>query len=152
MSGFGLTVSIVSLLVATVALWMVWRTEWIFEKLKVGFLALPAYFDEFIYSRLKLIPALLGTKLSDLTIRVETDLVMVAAGGLMGIRTGVSLLIGAVVNYFVLAPVLIKNGIITASAKGTIGFREITMWSLWGGVAMMTTSSLFAFFAKPKLQ
>jgi uncharacterized oligopeptide transporter (OPT) family protein len=31
------------------------------------------------------------------------------------------------------------------------GFREITKWSLWGGVAMMTTASLFAFFAKPQI-
>ena len=34
---------------------------------------------------------------------------------------------------------------------GTIGFREITFWSLWCGVAMMTVASLLAFFAKPQI-
>ncbi len=33
----------------------------------------------------------------------------------------------------------------------TYGFRAITMWALWGGVAMMTTASLFAFFSKPQI-
>ncbi|MBN1824909.1 MAG: OPT/YSL family transporter, partial [Candidatus Eisenbacteria bacterium] len=74
------------------------------------------------------------------------EIVMIGAGGLMGIRTGVSLLIGAVLNYFILAPILIQKGIIVET-----GFRGITMWSLWGGVAMMTTASLFSFFSKPQM-
>src|SRR5262249_49972200 len=31
------------------------------------------------------------------------------------------------------------------------GFREITFWSLWCGVAMMTAASLLTFFAKPQI-
>jgi hypothetical protein len=31
------------------------------------------------------------------------------------------------------------------------GFKAITAWALWWGVAMMTTASLFAFFAKPQI-
>ena len=100
------------------------------------------HWDDFLYKITT--PALLGTSLRDLTIRFDTEIVMIGAGGLMGIRTGVSLLIGAVLNYWILAPVLIQKGIITET-----GFRGITMWSLWGGVAMMTTASLFSFFAKP---
>ncbi len=133
------------------ALWMVWRNEIIMSKIKLGILAVPGYFDEFIYSKLKLVPSILGTTLSDLTIRMESDIVMVAAGGLMGIRTGLSLIIGAVVNYFILAPILIKQGVIAPDAEGALGFRQITMWSLWGGVAMMTTASLFSFFSKPQV-
>ncbi len=100
------------------------------------------HWDDFLYKITT--PALLGTPLRDLTIRFDTEIVMIGAGGLMGIRTGVSLLIGAVLNYWILAPVLIQKGIITET-----GFRGITMWSLWGGVAMMTTASLFSFFSKP---
>ena len=37
-----------------------------------------------------------------------------------------------------------RRGRTTASAA-------ITVWALWGGVAMMTTASLFAFFAKPQI-
>ena len=31
------------------------------------------------------------------------------------------------------------------------GFNAITKWALWGGVAIMTAASLFAFFSKPKI-
>jgi uncharacterized oligopeptide transporter (OPT) family protein len=101
------------------------------------------HWDDFIYKFAT--PRILGTPLRDMTIHFDTEIVMIGAGGLMGIRTGVSLIIGAVLNYFVLAPILIQKGIIT-----DVSFRGITMWSLWGGVAMMTTSSLFAFFSKPR--
>ena len=72
----------------------------------------------------------------------------------MGIRTGVSILVGAILSFVVLAPWMIATGDITGTVTDGVthyGFRNITMWGLWCGVAMMTTSSLFAFFAKPKL-
>jgi uncharacterized oligopeptide transporter (OPT) family protein len=84
-------------------------------------------------------------------LRPELDLLMIGAGGLMGIRTGVSILIGAAINYAVLAPIMINRGDIVPNAEGKIGFREITFWSLWCGVAMMTAASLLAFFGKPKV-
>jgi uncharacterized oligopeptide transporter (OPT) family protein len=31
------------------------------------------------------------------------------------------------------------------------GFKAITVWGLWWGVAMMTTASLFSFFSKPQI-
>ena len=89
--------------------------------------------------------------MTSLTLRPELDLPMIGAGGLMGIRTGVSILLGALINYAILAPIMIQQGDIVPNAKGTIGFREITFWSLWGGVAMMTVASLLAFFAKPQM-
>ena len=132
------------------ALWTVIRSEAIMTKIKLGFLAVPEFLDDFIYTKLKLAPALWGTKLSELTIRCESDIVMVAAGGLMGFRTGLSLLLGGVLNYFILAPIMIKHGIIVPE-DGHFGFKQISMWSLWGGVAMMTTASLYSFFSKPKM-
>jgi len=107
-------------------------------------LALPDYLDDYLYSYCE--PSILGTSLRNLTVCLETSVVMVAAGGLMGIRTGLSLLVGAVINYLVLAPLLIKEGII----HGT-GFKNITMWALWGGVAMMTSASLYAFLSNPRM-
>ncbi len=100
-------------------------------------------------------PNIMDIPLKELTIRPEMDIAMVGAGGLMGIRTGVSLLVGAVVNYCVLAPIMIHHGDIlgTVDADGVTvyGFRTITTWSLWCGVAMMTTASLYSFFAKPQM-
>lgn len=109
-----------------------------------GVLSLPDHWDEFIYQYFT--PRIMGTPLKELTITLETSIVMIAAGGLMGIKTGLSLLIGALLNYGLLAPIMIDQGII----QGT-GFKYITMWSLWGGVAMMTTASLTSFFAKPQM-
>ncbi|MBN1826929.1 MAG: OPT/YSL family transporter, partial [Candidatus Eisenbacteria bacterium] len=54
------------------------------------------HWEDFLYKFTT--PAVLGTSLRDLTIRFDTEIVMIGAGGLMGIRTGVSLLIGAVLN------------------------------------------------------
>lgn len=107
-------------------------------------LALPDYLDDYLYRFW--VPSILGTSLRDLTVSLETSVVMAAAGGLMGIKTGLSLLVGAMINYLVLAPILIKAGII----HGT-GFKNITMWALWGGVAMMTSASLYAFLSNPRL-
>lgn len=124
----------------------------IMEKFKLGFLALPEYLDGWIYKIFT--PKILGTDLRQLTVRLDADIVMMAAGGLMGIRTGVSLLVGAVINYVLLAPWMIARGDIQgAVVDGSVqyGFRNITMWSLWGGVAIMTTASLFAFFSKPQI-
>jgi uncharacterized oligopeptide transporter (OPT) family protein len=107
-------------------------------------LALPDYLDDYLYKLC--VPRIMGTPLRDLTVSLETSLIMVAAGGLIGIKTGLSLMVGACVNYLVLAPILIRQGIIHGC-----GFKNITIWSLWGGVAMMTTASLYSFFSKPQL-
>jgi uncharacterized oligopeptide transporter (OPT) family protein len=91
-------------------------------------------------------PKIMGTPLKDLTIQFDTSIVMVGTGGLMSMKTGMSILVGAFVNYFFLAPYMIDAGVISAA-----NFKAITMWSLWGGAAMMTTSSLYSFFSKPDI-
>ena len=120
------------------------RADALLAKFKVGFLAIPHYWDNFIYNFVT--PRILGTPLKDLTIQFDTSIVMMGTGGLMSMKTAMSILIGAFVNYFICAPVLIDAGIITGAT-----FKEITMWSLWGGAAIMTTSSLFNFFSKPQI-
>jgi hypothetical protein len=71
---------------------------------------------------------------------------MIATGGLMGIKVGASLLGGAIFNYCILVPWALSEGMIHAAK-----WKEINLWLLWGGVAMMTTSSLYSFFAKPDI-
>jgi uncharacterized oligopeptide transporter (OPT) family protein len=121
--------------------------------------ALPAYWDDLLYGdgalavwlkERHLTPKLMGTELRELTIQWDSSIILLATGGLMGIRAGASMLIGGVVNYVVLAPYLIQKGIILPH-DGHYGFRQITLWALWGGVACMTTSSLYSFFSKPKV-
>ncbi|OFZ56659.1 MAG: hypothetical protein A2428_14075 [Bdellovibrionales bacterium RIFOXYC1_FULL_54_43] len=122
----------------------IFRSEKVMEAIRLKFLVIPEYWDELIYKFWT--PKILDTPLKELTIRVDTSIVMVAAGGLMGTKTALSLLLGAFINYFLLAPILIQKGIIVGT-----GFKNITMWALWGGVAMMTTSSLYSFLSKPQV-
>jgi uncharacterized oligopeptide transporter (OPT) family protein len=69
----------------------------------------------------------------------------------MGVRTGLSLVVGAFVNYAILAPIMIEAGDIHPAANGSLGFKQIVFWSLWAGVAMMTMASLLVFFSKPQM-
>lgn len=120
------------------------RSETAMKMLKVPFLKIPETWDSLVYNYY--VPAIWGTPLKNLTIQFDTSIVMFGTGGLMNIKTGSSLLLGGFINYFILAPYLIKEGIIPQAT-----FKSITMWSLWGGVAMMTTASLYSFFSNPEV-
>ena len=120
------------------------RSEKVMHLVRAPFLAIPEYLDEVVYRFFT--PRLAGIPLRDLGVRVDSSIVLLGTGGLMGVKAGASLLIGALLNYLVLAPWMMRLGAI----DGT-GFRSITRWALWWGVAMMTTSSLFSFFSKPSL-
>lgn len=121
---------------------------------KAGFdwlFTIPEMLDEGFYNLIGGPPTLWGTPITNLTLRPELDIPMIGAGGLMGIRTGFSILLGSLINFALLAPIMIDRGDITRGPRGIIGFREITFWSLWCGVAMMTVASIIAFFAKPEI-
>jgi uncharacterized oligopeptide transporter (OPT) family protein len=128
-------------------------------KIKLGFLGVPELLDTWYYSLAEKsgwwIPNILGIPLRELTVRPALGVAMMGAGGLMGIRTGVSLMLGAVVNYCILVPMIIQHGDIPGTLDGAgvmrYGFTPITKWALWCGVSMMTTASLLAFFIKPQM-
>jgi len=66
-------------------------------------------------------------------------------------------LLGALVNYVILAPWMIQRGDILPLAKmggGVMGFSRATIvnqWSLWWAVTMMVVGSLVALLGKPEL-
>ncbi len=80
-----------------------------------------------------------------LTMSFEGSLLFVAAGAIMGFRQAWSLMLGACVNYLVLAPMMLNAGVIESPS-----FRNISRWSLWIGVPMMVTSGLLLFFMQWK--
>jgi OPT family oligopeptide transporter len=94
------------------------------------------------------IPATWGTSwiragsypLSQLTMSFEGSLLFVAAGAIISFRQAWSMLLGALINYVVLAPMMLDRHVIASPS-----FRTISSWSLWIGVPMMVTSSLFMF-------
>jgi OPT family oligopeptide transporter len=83
-----------------------------------------------------------GYPLSRLTISFEPSTIMIAAGAIIGWKVGWSMLLGAVINYAVLAPWAAKIGAIDAHQ---LGYREIVRWSTWTGASLMATSGLFMF-------
>ncbi len=120
------------------------RNHSVMDKMKLGFAKIPETWDSFIYDFAT--PKFFGTPLRDLTIQFDSSIVMFGTGGLINLKTGASIFLGACINYMILAPWMIHDGVIP---KAT--FKDIAMWSLWAGAAMMTTSSLYAFFSKPKM-
>jgi OPT family oligopeptide transporter len=118
-------------------------------------------FDQYYYdlaARLNLwIPTILGTDVRQLGLRLTLDAAMLGVGGLMGIRVATSVLLGTLVNFAVLAPIMIQRGDIRAytAPDGTlvaISRTEIVnQWSLWWGVAMMVAGALVGLFARPEI-
>ncbi len=125
-----------------------------------AFRALPSHWDDLLYgdgalarwiARRGLTPRFHGLELRELSVQCDSSIILLATGGLIGIEGGVSMLLGGLLNYFVLAPRMIARGVIVPDALGHYGYGQIVVWSLWGAVAAMTTSSLYSFFSRPQL-
>lgn len=120
------------------------------DKIGMTLYSIPHALEKPIFDFFGWQPHVGGTPLNRLTVSFDPDHVMMATGGLMGIRTGVSLLVGACLNFLILAPWMINEGSIVLTQEGK-ELKDIVQWTLWPGVAMMTTASMFAFFSKPKV-
>lgn len=99
----------------------------------------PPFFE--VPERIKI----MGHTLHEWTISWENSLIMIAAGALIGMRTGWSMLAGAILNFGILAPWMFAVGDIHVNAAGALGYRQIVDWSLWPGAAIMVTSGLLTF-------
>lgn len=104
------------------------------------------------------VPRLANVDIRQLGLTAGLDLAMVGAGGLMGIRTAASMLLGMVLNFVVIVPAMIAMGEITPQAgsvaEGTAVFGRayiLNTWALWWGIAIMVIASLVSLFAKPKV-
>lgn len=62
---------------------------------------------------------------------------LVAAGVIVGPRTAVSVLMGALLGFGMLAPMLIERGLVAGP-----GYREVVKFTVWVGVPMMVAASL----------
>jgi len=78
------------------------------------------------------------------TIGIEGSLIMVAAGAIMGMRVAASMLVGSILFYGVIGPILVERGIAEP------GYRGIVSWVLWPSTAMMVASGLLSFGLKWK--
>jgi putative OPT family oligopeptide transporter len=96
----------------------------------------PGFFKKLVY---------FGHPLQEWTLSWENSAIMIAAGALIGLRTGWSMLFGALVNYGVLAPWMHSIGDIVPNKAGMLSYRQIVDWSLWFGASVMVTSGLLTF-------
>ncbi len=67
----------------------------------------------------------------------EFDPLFIAAGALTGLRASASMLLGGTLCWAVFVPILQAQNIIEGSE-----FKDIVLWTVWGGAACMITSSL----------
>jgi uncharacterized oligopeptide transporter (OPT) family protein len=92
--------------------------------------------------------AIKGLTFTQLTISWENSLILVGAGAITGMRVGVSMLIGGIICWGIIAPEMIVRGVITLEGGST--YKDIVRWTVWPGVAIMVSSSLLQFFMQGK--
>ncbi len=120
------------------------------------------YLDEWYYWMVAKgwvqVPTLSGVDIRQLALRPEADLAMFGAGALMGIKSACSLLLGAVLNFAVIVPIMIaykqivpRSGTIEAGDALFGRTHIMNSWALWWGITMMVTAAMVSLFAKPKV-
>jgi putative OPT family oligopeptide transporter len=83
---------------------------------------------------------LAGASIAKWTIAVRAEVVLLGAGAIMSFRTGWTMLLGAILNYGILAPQLFTDGQIKA-----VNYKAILDWTLWPGAAILVGAGLTQF-------
>ena len=88
-----------------------------------------------------------GYSLTNLTFSLEPSLLMVATGGIIGLRASLSMLVGSLFAWGWLAPYALEAGWMEPGPvlATKAWFSSSVKWLLWPGVAMMVTASLTSF-------
>lgn len=84
-----------------------------------------------------------GATLERLTFSLEPSLLLLGFGGIIGLRVGLSLLLGASLAWGLLAPWALAEGLmrLPAQASGP-QFAALIEWLLWPGVSLMVSATL----------
>ena len=118
---------------------------------------LPHALDEWYYALEKLgkvpMPTLAKVPLPQLGLTfLPLDIAMFGVGGLMGMRAAGSMLLGMLLNFGAIVPLMIATGNIPPRADGTYSrIHVVNTWSLWWGITIMVVASLVSLFAKPEV-
>ncbi|MGR8918125.1 MAG: OPT/YSL family transporter [Gammaproteobacteria bacterium] len=82
------------------------------------------------------------------TFALEPSPLLLGFGAIIGLRTGLSLLLGAVLAWGVAAPLLVETGIVSVRDGGAAAnFGPLVEWLLWPGVSAMISATLVSFAA-----
>ncbi|MBR7778478.1 OPT family oligopeptide transporter [Undibacterium rugosum] len=103
------------------------------------------------------IPKILGVDFRALGLRLTIDAAMFGVGGLMGIRVASSLLLGSLLNFALLGPMMIQRGDIVEriAPNGKLvpisRVEILNQWGLWWAVSIMVVGSIITLAAKPEI-
>ena len=86
-----------------------------------------------------------GVSFANLGFAFDPSLLMLGFGAIIGLRAGISLLIGALAGWLVLSPLAIANGWAEAGAANAAWYGPLVTWLLWPGVTLLVVSSLTSF-------
>ena len=88
-----------------------------------------------------------GYTLANLTFSLEPSLLMVATGGIIGLRATISMILGAILAWGFLAPMALEAGWMKPGPADLMKpwFTTGVQWLLWPGVTMMVVGSLTSF-------
>jgi putative OPT family oligopeptide transporter len=88
-----------------------------------------------------------GLPLKSLGFQLDPSLLMIGFGAIIGLRAGLSLLLGALLAWLWLGPWAIHHGYIPAAklVPGAVWFGPMVEWLLWPGVTLMVVASLASF-------
>lgn len=101
------------------------------------------------------IPKVFGVEFREIGLRGGLDIAMVGIGGLMGIRISTSVIVGMLVNFVVLAPLMIQRGdiahdVVNGVIQPLSRAQVVNKWSLWWAVTMMVVGSFVGLIGKPE--
>ncbi|MEP6942158.1 MAG: OPT family oligopeptide transporter [Betaproteobacteria bacterium] len=131
--------------------WAGMKEPWTFHE------RLDSYYYAAVGKATEYIPTILGTDIRQLGLRLTLDAAMLGVGGLMGLVVATSCLLGAFINFVILAPIMIQAGDIVArvGVNGVVvpisRTEIVNQWSLWWGVTMMVVGSLVSLFGRPEI-
>jgi putative OPT family oligopeptide transporter len=83
-----------------------------------------------------------GSALSALTVGINWSPMMISIGMLMGARAGLSMLLGAVISWIVIAPQLVHTGLVAGA-----NYSALNGWLIWPGVGMLIAGSFVPILA-----
>jgi uncharacterized oligopeptide transporter (OPT) family protein len=94
-----------------------------------------------------------AAQLERLTFTFDPSLLLVGFGVIIGIRVGLSLLVGALLAWGGVAPWLLTTGLVVlpAESKGP-QFAALVQWMLWPGVSLMVCATLASLALRLFLQ
>ena len=132
--------------------WLGLKSTWVLPH------SLDGWYYSLVDKGLAPLPRLGGVDIRQLALSPGIDLAMFGAGGLMGIRTAVSLMVGMIANFVIVVPWMISIGEI-APRSGSIAAGDavfgrawiLNNWALWWGLVMMLVAAMASLFSRPEV-